>query len=215
MPAESWADLLSNAGDAAQSFELLEAGDYDVFVTKAEVAFANSGNKMYKLTLEIESGPHAKRKLWKNLVLAQSSGGLGMFFKQMAALSLDGRFFGSNPTDDTITEYLIGKRASAKVVQKVYNEQTKNDVDFLNPPKGPAPTGGPLNGPGAQGTPPPPAAPAPAPAPVAASVPSPAPAPAPAAPAPAPAPAQPAPAPADPWATATPPAMPGLGDDPF
>jgi hypothetical protein len=189
VPAESWADLLANAGDAGQSYELLPADDYPVVVEKAETLFAKSGNKMYKLHLSVESGPHEKRKLWKNLVIAQSSGGLGMFFRQMSALTLDAKFFASNPSDDIITSQLVGKRASAKVIVKDKPDGTPgNDVDFINPPKGPAPVGGSsgLND----------APPVSAVAPTA-SVP----------------PAAPS---ADPWAGSTPPTMSGLGqEDPF
>lgn len=200
MPAESWADLLSNAGDAAQSYEVLPADEYPVKVEKAVVAFSKANNKMYKLTLEVESGPYEKRKLWKELVISQSSAGLGMFFRQMSALTLDAKFFASNPSDEIITEQLVGKRASAKVViDDKYDGTPRNKVDFINPPKGPAPVGGP----GGLNDAPPVAArvaAAAAPAPVVGAPPV----------------TPPPAAPADPWAGATPPSMPGLGqEDPF
>lgn len=198
MPAESWADLLSNAGDAAQSYEVLPTGDYDVKVEKAEVKFAqSSGNKMYNLTLVVESGPYEGRKLWKDLVLAQSSGGLGMFFRQMTALGLDNKFFASNPTDEIITQQLVDRRASAKTeVDDKYDGTPRNKVAFLNAPKGPAPVGSAQAGPGAA---------VPAFGGAATSVAD--------APPVTPRPAAPA---ADPWASATPPTMPGLGqEDPF
>lgn len=214
MPAESWADLLAGAGDAANAYELLDEGNYDVVVTEAAVATAkSSGNKMYNLTLSVESGPHAKRKLWTRLVVARDNlKGMEMFFKQMAALTLDGKFFSTEPDDDVIVANLIGKRASAKVVQGSYNETPKNDVKFLNPPKGPAPVGGPTAAP-AFGAPPAVGAPPVGPPPVQAAPPVAAPA----APAPvSPAPAAPAPPATDPWANSTPPTMPGLGqEDPF
>lgn len=190
MPAESWADLLANAGDAGQAQAILDEGDYDVTVTKAEVEFSKAGNKMYALTLEVESGPNAKAKLWKRLVISQSSAGLGMFFRQMDAMGLDAKFFASNPSDEIITQSLVGKRASAKVIQKTYNEQLKNDVDFINKAKGPAPVG---SSTGPADAPPVAARVAAAAAPVADAAPA-----------------------ADPWASSTPPSMPGLGqEDPF
>ena len=208
MPAESWADLLSNAGDAAQSFELLPVGDYDTVVTKAEVATAkSSGNKMFKLTLKVESGPYANRLLWKDLVV--SDGGIKMFFKQMAALTLDGKYFSTEPQDETVLANLIGKRASAKVILDHYNpESPKNKVDFLNPPKGPAPVGGapatsgPATGSVAGA---PPMSPPPVATPVSTAPPVGLP------------PISAPPVSTDPWAGSTPPAMPGLGEekDPF
>lgn len=200
MPAESWADLLANAGDAADSFEIIPVGDYDVTVTEASVDFAkSSGNKMYKLTLEIEAGPYAGRKLWRNLSVGDSIPGTRMFFKQMAALTLDGSFFKNEPTDDAIVEALVGKRASAQVVHGTWNEQPKADVKFLNRPKGPAPAGSGVasSNVGGLGLDAPPVADvAAADAPAVSATP---------------------PAPdADPWVNASAPSMPGLGqEDPF
>jgi hypothetical protein len=228
VPATPWAALLDEAGDAAQAFEILEVGDYDVRVTEAKVGFTNNDNKKYSLTLEIESGPHAKRKLWKDLIVASTEGGLKMFFRQMSALTLDAKFFATEPSDDTITTALVGQRASAKVVKDIWNEQERNKVDFLNRPKGQAPAAGAAAEPGAPsvaGAPPiaarvaTAAAPVPSAAPPVAAPAAP-PVTAPRAPAVAP-PVSPAPAPApaaeaDPWA-ATPPVMNGLGDvvEPF
>jgi hypothetical protein len=203
VPAESWADLLANAGDtASQSREVLAAGDYNVRVEKAEVKFAKSGNKMFNLSLKVEDGPHQGRLLWKDLVVAQSSGGLGMFFRQMDALGLNGDFFKSGPSDSLITDNLVGKRASAKViVDDSYDGTPRNKVDFLNPAKGPAPATASAGVPGAPAPSPSsavPDAPAPSLTPTSAAAPTP-----------------PAPPVSDPWGAPTP-TMPGLGqDDPF
>lgn len=192
MPLNSWAELLAVAGDAAETREALPVGDYDVKVIKAEVGFTNNNNKKYALSLEVESGDYKGRKLWKDLIVAQTEGGIKSFFRQMAALGLDRQFFASGPSDDIITQQLVGKRAVAATLQKEWQGQTKNEVNWINAPRG-GQTGGPapLAGGPAVGTPLP--APVTTPAPVAAPVAPPVAAPAPVAPA-APPVATPAPA---------------------
>jgi hypothetical protein len=219
VPAFTWNDLLNEAGDAAQSYEPLAKGDYDVKVVEAKVGSTGNDNKKYALTLEVETGPHAKRKLWKDLIVAQTSGGLAAFFRQMAALGLDAKFFATNPKDELIIQRLVGARAVADVGQREWNNQIKNEVNWLKVQTKPAPSGGaPVVGGGvpAPSAPPvaaPPAPPVAAPAGPAGAVqdaPPVAQPPAPAAPQ-----AAPAPAPADDAWGATPPVMNGLGNDPF
>lgn len=166
------------------------------------------------------------------------------FFKKMAALGLDTTFFKSEPGDDVVAAAMVGKRFLGKIKHRKYqgqdgDERTAVDVESYKPARG---AGAPGVGAAPAAAPPPAAAPAPAPAappaapPVAAPAPAAAPAPVETAAPPAGAPpvasvqapaveqptAAPAPAPTltpqtetkDPW-SATPPVMPGLGNDAF
>lgn len=217
-----WDALMDAAGDS--DFAPIPQGDYDVKITATEATTSSTDKPMWKITTEIEDGPHASRKVWTQQTLTMdNSNALQVFFRQMAAAGLTQDFFRAKPSPQQIAEALLGRRFRAKIAIKEWNGQMRNEIKNWAPPglsAGAPPAAGAAPRPG--GPPPPGAAAAPsappAPAPATstappAAPPTPAPAPAPAAaapPAPPPAPAAPA-APAEPapvTASVTPPADP-------
>ena len=198
---------MAKAGPEDAPAEIIPAGYYDVVVKNAKVAWAkSSGNKMYNLVLEVESGPYAKTTLFTRLVFATTEKGAESLLKQMKALGVTREFLGTAPDDDIILAKITGQRASANVVEKDAEGDwpAKNEVRWLNVQTRPAPAGAAAAAP-TVGAAPPVARPAAAAPAVGAAPPVTRPAPPVAAPAPA--------ADADPWAV-TPPVMGGLGDDP-
>lgn len=225
--AYQWTDLMETAGESS-SFEVLPAGPYDMTVMKAEVKNSSTGKIMFVLTLEVESGTHAKRRVWTNMVISPDSPpAMGIFFRQMAALGLDRTYFSTNPSNDAVADALTGRRCKATIAIKKYQGVDKNEVKAISPPAaagagfppGYSPATPSMAKPPAAAAPPPPAAAAPPPPPPAA----PAPPPPPPAPAAAPPAAQPAavaappPPPAPPAAPAPAPATaaPDLDAPPF
>lgn len=197
MTSSSWADLIKDAqSSGGGGFEPLPDGVYDLKVIEASTATTAKGKTMYKIKAEVQTGPHARRLLWDNLVVSpESSGAMAFFFRKMTALGLGKEFFGTEPTDSAITQALTNRLFRGKVGTRTYNDKTSNEItEYLAAAS---------SVPGVPGVPT--AAPAvPAAAPVAApAAPVAAPAPQgfpPAAPA-APQAAPPAPAPASPWET--------------
>lgn len=209
----SWDDLVRDAGDAAASFEPIPESDYDLEVIDAKPKMTkDNSKKMYEVKSKVVGGAHSGRFIWDNITLTTDNpNALGFFFRKMAAMGLDANYFASQkPSDEQICATLKGRRFRAKIAQRTWNGNVKNEIkqyfsataSALPPSVAPQPAA------------------APAPAPVAAPAPAPAPAPQPAyeqpAPTPAPAPApqpvaaQPAPPPAqDPWAQTTPAPVPG------
>lgn len=210
MTSSSWADLIKDASASGASFEPLPDGIYDLKVVEASTATTAKGKTMYKVKAEVQTGPHARRLLWDNLVVSpESPNAMAFFFRKLKAIGLGHEFFATEPTDAAIVAALSGRQFRGKVGSRTYNEKTSNEIqEYLPATQGGLPAGAVAPGVPAPAAPaqapaaPPAAAPAaPAPAPQAAPQPFPQ---APAAPAPA------APAPASPWDnTPTVPAAPG------
>jgi Protein of unknown function (DUF669) len=166
----SWTDLMETAGSATTtSFDPIPAGMYDVQVLSAELAQASTGKSMYKLVLEVENGPHAKRRLWTNMVITPDNpNAMQIFFRHMAAFGLGSDYFRGHPSPQAVADALPRRRARAQVKLRKWEGQDKNEVGNLTPAAAsvlpPMPTGGAVPPP-----PPPMAAAAPPPPPVAPS----------------------------------------------
>lgn len=186
MPTKSWADLLSDAGDAKGGFEVMPEGDYDFRVLSAETKVAQSGRQMYVIKAEVQGGPYDKRLVWHNFVLSTDNPtALGFFFRHMNALGLTKDYFAQNPSDHHVAEALVNRTFRGALGVKKYQGQDRNEIKAFYPAAG-AGVGAP---PSISAPPVPAAAPPPPPAPPAPSFAAPA---APAA-APPPPPAPPAP----------------------
>ena len=178
-PLQPWSALLDEAGDAAQEYTVLPASDYDVKIIKAEAKMAGTGKLMFALTLEVTTGPYAKRRLWSNLVVSPDNPtALGIFFRQVNAIGVDPSFFKVNPSDDQVAAALMGKECRVQVAIKNWQGSDKNDVKNYFPktsadnapaiPPAPTPVPASVNPTPAPATPP--VAPMPAPVPASAAV---------------------------------------------
>jgi hypothetical protein len=183
MSSINWNDLVKEAGETS-NYEPLPDGDYELKVTEAKATTTQTGKTMFKLTTEVISGPHAKRRVWDNLVITTDNPkALGMFFMKMTVLGLGKEYFSTNPTNAQIEAALVNRTFRATLGTRTYNGNRSNEIKQYHV----------IRTEGAAGVSAAAPAPAPAPAPAAAPAPStpfdgpsvapaPAPAPAPAAP---------------------------------
>lgn len=175
MSSLNWSDLVKEAGETS-SYEPLPDGDYALKVIEATAKVSQSGKTMFAITTEVQGGPHAKRRVWDNLVVSpDSAAALGIFFKKMEALGLPRSYFDQNPTNAQIEAAIRDRVFRGRVGSRVWQGNKKNEIKDYFPAvvDGVAPAATAAT---------PFAAPAPAPAPAAAPVYASAPAPAPAAP---------------------------------
>lgn len=186
----NWSELIKEAASSTTSYEPLPDGDYELKVLEAAVATTSTGKTMFKVKSEVQSGPHARRFLWDNLVISpENSTAMGIFFSKMGALGLGADFFAQNPANEQIAQAMNGRTFRGTVGSRPYNGEIRNEFKRYLPAQANVPTT--------------PVAPASAPAP------APAPAPAAAAPAAAPvAPVAPPVAPSAPVGEVAPPAPP-------
>jgi hypothetical protein len=129
--AIQWKTLMENAGS---DFEPLPSGDYDVEVTKCEPKMSSTDKLMYKVQLKVLGGPHANRVLFHQFVVSPDSpNALSFFFQHMRALGLDSQFFAASPSEQSVADALLGKRARVSVGQKDWQGQTRNEVKKVAP----------------------------------------------------------------------------------
>jgi hypothetical protein len=162
MSSLNWSDLVKEAGETS-SYEPLPDGDYALKVIEATAKVSQSGKTMFAITTEVQGGPHAKRRVWDNLVVSpDSAAALGIFFKKMEALGLPRSYFDQNPTNAQIEAAIRDRVFRGRVGSRVWQGAKKNEIKDYFPAvvDGVAPA----------------ATPAPAAAPVYASAPAPAPA---------------------------------------
>lgn len=191
-----WLALLDQAKDSGVTLDRspIPPARYAFKVVKAEATVSSNGNTMYKLTNEVQNGPHAGRYVFDNITLTENT--VSWFFRKMNALGADEAFFKTNPTPQGVADRILNAffEGEVEIEPARGNYEPRNRIAKWFRPSGGAPSvGGPA--PQAYSTPAPAAAPQAAPA-----------APAPQAAPPAPAPQQGgAPAPAvDPWSTPAP-----------
>ena len=160
MSTLNWGDLVKEAGDVG-SYDPLPDGDYDLTVVEATAKVSQSGKTMFAVKAQVQTGAHAKRLVWDNLVVSTDNPtALGIFFRKMNALGLGREFFATSPSNAQIEQALKGRSFRAQIGSRTWQGQKKNEIKAYYSVVGAT------------------AAPA---APVAAAAPAPAPAPAPAA----------------------------------
>jgi hypothetical protein len=139
----NWQDLLQQADDGG-SYEAIPEGPYQAVVSDATAKNAASGKPMIVAVFEVTAGPYKGRRVWNNFVLSRdNANALSWFFKHMNALGLSKDFFAHNPSLETVAAQLKGKTCTIDVTQKVWNNETRNDVKKITPASGAssAPTG--------------------------------------------------------------------------
>lgn len=225
-----WLALLDQAKDSGVSLDRspVPPARYALKVVKAEATTSSNGNLMYKVTAEIQNGPHAGRYIFENITLTENTG--TWFLRKMNALGANEAYFRTQPDPEAVAQKIMNVffEGEVEIEPPRGNYEPKNKIAKWFPASG---AGAPVAGgpaPAAYSTPAPAPQAAPAAAPQYQQAPAPqapqaAPAPAPAqdpwgSPAPAPAPQQgaPAPAPQAPWEAAPAPApAPFQGETPF
>lgn len=129
MSTLNWSELISNAAETA-NYEPLPDGDYDLTVKEATQKMTQSNKVMFSIKAEVDSGPHAKRLVWDNLVVSpENENALGIFFGKMAALGLTKEnFFSQGPTNAQIEAALGNRKFRAQIGSRTYNGQKRNEI---------------------------------------------------------------------------------------
>lgn len=128
----NWDSILKEQAEESAGTVLPE-GEYDIKVVSSEATKASTGSPMIKLTCDVTSGPFATKRLWTNIVLkSDSPGAMRMSLKKLAGLGLSREWLAeNNPSVDMIASALSGKTATAKVIQRTWNDQQRNDIDMF------------------------------------------------------------------------------------
>lgn len=129
-------ELLKQADNAG--FTLIPDGVQDVYVEKAEAVTSSTGKPMIKVTYVVESGPHAKRKLFNNHVLTpDNDNALKFFFEAMQAYGF-GREYWATPGAnlEAAAPAMVNRRVKVQVGHKEYpsgSGSMRNEVTKVYP----------------------------------------------------------------------------------
>lgn len=123
---------LSNVED--DGWDVLPRGVYNVIVDDAEFKISQTGgNPMISLTLQVEDGEYADRKLFTHVVFSPKA--MGMAKRAIARLGLSHLLEGPFNPEDIVDDF-IGARAKARVTVEKYEGEDTNRVKSLLPAGG-------------------------------------------------------------------------------
>jgi hypothetical protein len=133
MSTLNWGELIKEAGDVG-SYEPLPDGDYDLAVLEATAKTTQSGKTMFAIKAQVETGAHAKRLVWDNLVITTDNpSALGIFFRKMNALGMKKEYFDTNPTNAQIEQALVGRQFRGQIGSRTWNGNKKNEIKNYYP----------------------------------------------------------------------------------
>ena len=112
-------------------FKLLDAGEYECEIVKAEIGMSKAGNTKITLTLELEG---SNRKLWYILNFSDNEKSRAMTMRTLKGIGLDAKDLIASKADPEAV--FVGKRVKATVEQSTYEGKTRNNVKWINPISG-------------------------------------------------------------------------------
>lgn len=135
----TFGDILKQAEQSGASFEVLEAGLYDVKIIESDYQQSSGGKPQIKARFEVLSGPKAGFKgLWNYFTLtADNPNAMAIFYRQLSALGITNEFLATlaqaapDVAMKQIALALNGKGARVKV--KVDTEWNNNKIERINP----------------------------------------------------------------------------------
>lgn len=123
---------LSNVQD--DGWDVLPRGIYNVIVDDAEYKISQTGgNPMISLTLQVEDGEYADRKLFTHVVFSKKA--MGMAKRAITRLGLSHLLEGDFNPEDVVDDF-IGARCRARVTIEKYQDEDTNKVKSLLPAGG-------------------------------------------------------------------------------
>ena len=104
-------------------------GDYPVVVHEAKVGQSQGGKTMLKCSLRVESGPYAGRAITHNFTFSpESPVASSLFFRDLAILGADEKFFNTDPSTQDICDKITGARAIATLEPREWNGMKSEQV---------------------------------------------------------------------------------------
>lgn len=131
MTTVNFAELVQKAGDAAAktNYEPLPEGDYEFKVVEAQATTASTGKLMFKLTNEVQGGPHDKRRVWDQWVVSpDNETAMNIFFAKGASMGLGKEYWMANPSAAQVEQALVGRAFRGKVAIRSYQGKASNEI---------------------------------------------------------------------------------------
>lgn len=124
----NWGSLLDDSADA---FEILPVGKYRMKVIKAEATQASTGKLMFKVVMEVITGPKTGKSVYNNITMTtDNKKALYMFFVNMAALGISEAYLKSSPapTSEQVAAKMVGAVADVTIDHSTWQGRDRENV---------------------------------------------------------------------------------------
>ena len=166
----NWNELLQAADSSGGGdYAPIPEGVYELKIVESVPTMSSTGKVMFKVKSEVQSGPHARRLVWDNIVISpENPKSMNIFFLQMGSLGLSREYFSQEPNNDQIASAMKDRIFRGQIGIRQWNGKDSNEINrYMSMASDSVPAMVSASAP----------APAPAPSPAGAAVPPPPPAP--------------------------------------
>lgn len=108
---------LDGVSPAGGDFEPLEDGWYNVRVIEVEEVMASTGTPGMKVTLQVQDGPHAQRKIFDRIWVSEAGAGFLRQKLESLGMKIPSGSFSLEPAS------LQGRRCAVKTTQRAYTKK--------------------------------------------------------------------------------------------
>lgn len=132
-----FSDLLKQAEASGYTFSALPANEYDTKIASAEVRQTGTGKNKIVVRFQVTSGPFSGRTVFNDFVLSPGNpNAMVIFFRQMAAMGLDGSYFAQNPPLSKVAADLNGREQRLRLGIRNWQGVDRNSVLQIMAPAG-------------------------------------------------------------------------------
>ena len=131
----NWNELLQAADSSGGGdYTPLPDGVYELKIIESNPAMSSTGKVMIKVKAEVQSGPHARRLVWDNIVISpENPKSMGIFFSQMGSLGLGKEYFSQQPNNDQIASAMRDRLFRGQIGIRQWNGQDRNEINRYMP----------------------------------------------------------------------------------
>lgn len=126
----NWNELLEAADSSGGGdYAPIPEGVYELKIVESVPAMSSTGKVMFKVKSEVQSGPHARRLVWDNIVISpENPKSMNIFFLQMGSLGLSREYFSQQPNNDQIASAMKDRLFRGQIGVRQWNGQDRNEI---------------------------------------------------------------------------------------
>lgn len=127
----NWNELLEAADSSGGGdYAPIPEGVYELKIVESVPAMSSTGKVMFKVKSEVQSGPHARRLVWDNIVISpENPKSMNIFFLQMGSLGLSREYFSQQPNNDQIASAMKDRLFRGQIGVRHWNGKDSNEIN--------------------------------------------------------------------------------------
>lgn len=131
MAEVNWGALIDDSADA---FEILPVGSYRVKVVKADALQSSTNKLMFKVVLEVITGPKTGKTVYNNVTMTtDNKKALFMFFLNMAAFGITKEYLKGDPkpSSDQVAAKMVGAVLDIEITHQSWQGVDRENVKSM------------------------------------------------------------------------------------